>query len=214
MDFNSLFMQSSQRQGILLIVTGPSGSGKTTMCKRAKEEKQARYAISCTTRLPRTGEINGQDYHFLSPEEFKNKIKQGEFIEYAEVHGNFYGTLKSELLSHLQAGIDIVMDIDVQGAENIRQCDNEIIKNSLVDLFVMPEDSQQLRSRLTERATDSEEIINTRMTNAMQEITHVHKFTNLLLSKDKENDYNSFISLLIAERLKNSRIFHPNKTKY
>lgn len=195
----------NSRLGILYLVSGPSGSGKTTLCERIAKENEAYYAISCTTRDPRKGEIHKTDYFFLTLDDFKKRLSNGDFLESAEVHGNLYGTLRSEVLLKLQSGIDVVMDIDVQGADSVRKCDDPIISQSLVDLFVMPESKQELQNRLINRQTDSEEIIQKRMKNALMEIEQCHKYTYLLLSKDKETDYIKFKSLLIAERLKQTR---------
>ena len=105
-----------QPLGTLLVVSGPSGSGKTTLCRRATENGLCVYSISCTTRQPRPGEVNGVDYHFLTPAEFDARVERGDFLEYAEVHGNRYGTLKADILTLLEQGKNVVMDIDVQGA--------------------------------------------------------------------------------------------------
>lgn len=193
------------RTGILFLVSGPSGSGKTTLCERLQSENEAHYAISCTTRQPRDGETHGKDYFFLSQEEFLTKKENSEFIEHAEVHGNYYGTLSSEVTDTISEGKDVVMDIDVQGAYSIRNSANSMIINALVDIFVMPETKEELRTRLVGRSTDSEEIIKKRMLNAQREIDQHQKYTYLLLSKDKEHDYLNFKSVLLAERLKQSR---------
>ena len=107
----------SSRTGILLLVSGPSGSGKTTLCRKLANDGEAVYSTSCTTRPMREGEKDGHDYHFLTRDEFMLRAESGDFLEHAEVHGNFYGTLKSEVLDHLHKGTDVVMDIDVQGAQ-------------------------------------------------------------------------------------------------
>lgn len=197
---------TQKRTGMLLLVSGPSGSGKTTLCRRSADEGLANYAVSCTTRAPRDGEINGQDYFFLSIEEFKQKITAQDFIEYAEVHGNYYGTLKSEVISNIQQGKDVVMDIDVQGADLIRQCPDPLIQQALVQLFVMPPNEQELLKRLTGRGTDSPEIIERRMKNSLEEMQQWHKYTYSLVSADKETDYTKFKALLVTESLKVSRI--------
>lgn len=196
----------SQRTGILLVVSGPSGSGKTTLCRRLAGENEAHYSISCTTRSPRPGETNGKDYHFLSREEFLSKRQNGEFLESAEVHGNLYGTLRSEVIQYLQAGQDVVMDLDVQGAELVRKCEDASIRCALVDLFVMPADEQELFNRLSNRGTDSAEVIQLRMKNAMEEISQWPKYTYRLLSGTQEEDYARFKSLIVAERLRISRM--------
>ena len=195
-----------KRQGILLLVSGPSGSGKTTLCERLQSNGEAYYAISCTTRAPRPGETHGKDYFFLSKEEFLQQVQDGAFIEHAEVHGNFYGTPKSEIIEKLLNGQDVVMDIDVQGAASVRSCDDATIQQSLVDLFITPPSEEELRNRLVSRQTDSEEIIATRMKNSLEEMKESDKYTYLIVSADRETDYNKFSSLLFSERLRQSRL--------
>lgn len=197
---------STKRTGILLLVSGPSGSGKTTLCRRLADEGEAIYSTSCTTRPPRDGERDGHDYHFLSHEAFQQKVRDGQFLEYAEVHGNFYGTLKSEILAHLTSGTDVVMDIDVQGADLVRSCKDEHIHASLVDLFVMPKTESELLDRLAGRGSDAQDVIELRMKNALGEIANWPKYTYRLLSDTREQDYMQFKSLLLAERLKVSRL--------
>lgn len=201
----SLSPKTSSRTGILLLVSGPSGSGKTTLCRRLADENQAIYSTSCTTRPPREGERHGHDYYFLSQYEFEQRIEAGDFLEHAKVHGNFYGTLKSEVLDHIVAGTDVVMDIDVQGADQVRACPDPAICTALVDLFVMPPTNEELRKRLTGRGTDSEEVIALRMKNALDEIEARSKYSYCLLSGTHAEDYPRFKSLLIAERLRACR---------
>jgi guanylate kinase len=196
------------RSGILFLVSGPSGSGKTTLCRKLADEGEARYSTSCTTRQPRPGEVNGRDYHFLSHEAFDEKVAAGEFLEHATVHGNSYGTLLSEVTCHLAAGIDVVMDIDVQGAAQVRRCTDAQICIALVDLFVMPPSEEELRVRLTGRQTDSEEVIALRMKNALAEMEHWPSYQYRLISATREEDYCRFKSLLVAERLRVARIQH------
>lgn len=196
----------SARTGILLVVSGPSGSGKTTLCRRLADAGEVRYSISCTTRPPRPGEENGRDYHFLSKEDFHRQLEAGAFLEHAEVHGNFYGSLKSEVISHLQNGIDVVMDIDVQGAEQVRECQDADIRRAFVDLFVMPPNEEELHARLAGRGTDSEDVIALRMTNALEEMRHWPRYAYRLVSSTREDDYARFLALVTAERLRVSRI--------
>ncbi|MDF1713691.1 MAG: guanylate kinase [Akkermansiaceae bacterium] len=196
----------TSRTGILLLVSGPSGSGKTTLCRRLADEKEAHYAISCTTRPPREGEVDGRDYHFLSKDDFTARIDGGEFLEHAEVHQNYYGTLKSEVLNHLAAGTDVVMDIDVQGADQVRSCPDTQIKTALIDLFVMPPSEEELLARLTGRGTDAEEVIALRMKNALEEMRHWPEYSYRIISATREEDYLNFKSLILAERLRVSRL--------
>ena len=188
------------------MVSGPSGSGKTTLCRRLADEKEAHYSISCTTRLPRDGEIDGKDYHFLTTKDFQSRIDASEFLEHAKVHENYYGTLKTEVVNQLAVGIDVVMDIDVQGANQVRSCSDSQIKVALIDLFVMPPSEEELRSRLTGRGTDTEEIIALRMRNALEEMEHWPEYSYRLISATREEDYLNFKSLMVAERLRVSRL--------
>ena len=194
------------RTGILLVVSGPSGSGKTTLCRRLAESGEAHYSISCTTRSPRPGEENGKDYHFLTHEDFAQRLSAGDFLEHATVHGNLYGSLKSEVISYLTAGTDVVMDIDVQGAEQVRNCPDAEILRAFTDLFVMPPSEDELFQRLSGRGTDHPDVIALRMENALEEMGHWKSYIYQLLSSNREEDYAKFQSLITAERLRVSRI--------
>ena len=202
----------SARTGILLVVSGPSGSGKTTLCRRLAESGEAHYSISCTTRAPRPGEVNGKDYHFLTLQDFQQRLDAGDFLENAVVHENLYGSLKSEVIAFLQAGTDVVMDIDVQGADQIRSCQDPEIQRAFVDLFVMPPSEEELRARLSGRGTDSEEIIALRMANALDEMKNWNRYAHCLLSTTKESDYAKFQSLVTAERLRVARLIQSSVT--
>ena len=196
----------SRRKGILLVVSGPSGSGKTTLCRRLADEGEAGYSVSCTTRAARPGEVHGRDYHFLTRGEFMARREAGDFLESAEVHGNLYGTLKSEVIGPLAVGIDIVMDLDVQGAAQVRACADEAIRLSAIDLFVMPANEEELHVRLSGRGTDSAEVIALRMRNALEEIKHWPEYTYRLLSGSREQDYALFKSIITAELMRVSRL--------
>ena len=190
--------------GQLYLVSGPSGSGKTTLCQRLAAEGLAYYSISCTTRAPREGEANGEHYHFLSEDEFNRRVAAGDFLEHARVHNNQYGTLTSEVTRFLEAGKDVVMDIDIQGAAIVRENTNPIIQKSLLDLFVMPANDEELESRLRGRGTDPEEVISLRLKNARAEIKHWPHYTYRLLSSDRETDFHLFKELLLTQRLRTS----------
>jgi guanylate kinase len=193
---------------MLLVVSGPSGSGKTTLCRRLADSGEVRYSTSCTTRSPRPGELDGRDYHFLTRKDFEARIAAGDFLEHAEVHGNFYGSLKSEVLGHLESGTDVVMDIDVQGAAQVRRCGDPAIQRAFVDLFVMPPGEDELRARLSGRGTDSAETIALRMSNALDEMRHWPEYSYLLLSSTREEDYARFLALVTTERMRIPRIHH------
>ncbi len=183
--------------GTLLIVSGPSGSGKTTLCRRAEADGLTAYSISCTTRAPRPGERQDVDYHFLSREEFDAKVAAGEFLEHATVHGNSYGTLKSDIVDNLLAGRNIVMDIDVQGAASIRACEDPIIRRAYADVYIhIP--SAELEARLRGRMTDAEDVIRLRLHNAAEEDARRGEYQYELISADREHDYACFTTLLSA----------------
>jgi guanylate kinase len=196
----------SARTGMLLVVSGPSGSGKTTLCRRLADSGEVRYSISCTTRPPRPGEVDGRDYHFMDRPDFEARLQAGDFLEHAIVHGNFYGSLKSEVVARLDAGVDVVMDIDVQGAAQIRLSADPTIRRAVVDLFVMPSGEDELRARLSGRGTDAEDVIALRMANALEEMKHWPQYTYLMISSTREEDYSRLLALVNSERLRCSRI--------
>jgi len=195
-----------ERTGMLLVVSGPSGSGKTTLCRRLADAREARYSISCTTRPARPGEVDGTDYHFLSGGEFERRLQTGAFLEHALVHGNLYGTLQAEVLSHLNRGIDVVMDIDIQGAAQVRNCTDPQVRRAVVDLFVMPPSEAELHARLSGRGTDGAQTIALRMANALEEMRHWREYSYVLQSSTREEDYAKFLALVTAERLNVARI--------
>ncbi len=189
--------------GTLLIVSGPSGSGKTTLCRRAEAAGLTGYSISCTTRAPRPGERQDVDYHFLSRENFDAKVAAGEFLEHATVHGNSYGTLKSDIVNNLLAGRNIVMDIDVQGAASIRACEDPIIRRAYADVYIhVP--AAELEARLRGRQTDAEEVIQLRLHNAAMEDARKGEYQFELVSADREHDYAGFTALLTALSMRTS----------
>lgn len=196
-----------QRCGILCVVSGPSGSGKTTLCRRFSDsDPEAVYAISATTRAPRDGEVDGKDYFFLTREDFEAKATRGEFLEYAEVHGNFYGTLKSEVLNHIRAGRDVLMDIDVQGAELVRNQTDETIAGSLVDIFILPPSDEELMVRLSGRGTETQEQLDLRLLNAREEMRHWQAYDYTVVSSDRETDFATFSAIISGERCRSSRL--------
>lgn len=189
--------------GTLLIVSGASGSGKTTLCRRAEAAGLTAYSISCTTRAPRPGEKDGVDYYFLTPEEFAAKVAAGEFLEHACVHGNSYGTLRSEVVRLLESGQHVVMDIDVQGAASIRSCDDPTIRRAYADVYIhVP--AAELEARLRGRQTDSEDTIRLRLHNAAMEDARQGEYQYCLISGDREQDYARFVALLSALSMRTS----------
>ncbi len=189
--------------GTLLIVSGPSGSGKTTLCRSAEADGLTAYSVSCTTRAPRPGEQDGVDYHFLSPAAFQARVAAGDFLEHATVHGNSYGTLKSDITRLLQSGHNVVMDIDVQGAAGIRSCPDPIIRRAYADVYIhVPAD--ELEARLRGRQTDSEDTIRLRLHNAAMEDARQSEYQYALVSQDREHDYALFTALLASLGMRTS----------
>lgn len=189
-----------QRTGVLFVLSAPSGAGKTTLTTALRQKPDFVYAVSCTTRPPRRGEIDGEDYFFLGEEEFAARIAAGEFLEHAEVHGRRYGTLKKTVIEQLQNGVDVLIDIDTQGAATIRACDDAFIQAALADVFIMPPSLEELRHRLTKRGTETAEQIETRIANAAAEMKHWREYRYTLISGSMEEDIEKFRAVMRAER--------------
>lgn len=195
-----------QRSGILFVLSAPSGAGKTTICTSLRQKPDFVYAVSCTTRTPRPGEVEGEDYYFLSGDEFDRRVANGEFLEYAEVHGRKYGTLKSTVLDNISRGIDVLIDIDTQGAASIRSCGDQVIADALVDVFIMPPHLDELRRRLKKRGTESEEQITIRLNNAAAEMIRWREYKYTIISGSMEEDIEKFRAVMRAERYLSRRI--------
>lgn len=166
------------KKGKLFVVSGPSGAGKSTITRLIIErEKELFLATSATTRAARKGEINGEDYYFFSKDLFLEKVKNGDFLEYACVHGNYYGTLKSEVEKKIDEGKNIILEIDVQGGEQVKDKFSETIL-----VFVTTPSEEELKRRLTGRATDSEEVIKTRLENSIAELKYQDRYDYVIVN--------------------------------
>ena len=188
------------RQGILFVLSAPSGGGKTTLTTALRQTPDFAYSVSCTTRLRRPGEVEGEDYYFLSVEEFRRAVAAGEFLEHAEVHGNLYGTLRENVLRHLRVGKDVLIDIDTQGAATIRASTDPGIRDALADIFIMPPSLEELRRRLSRRGTETPAQIERRLFNAAAEMEHWPEYQYFILSASVEEDLQKFRAIMKAER--------------
>lgn len=198
---------SPKRLGILCVVSGPSGAGKTTLCHAlSKADPNVVYSVSCTTRNPRPGEEDGRDYHFLERGEFLARVDAGDFLEHAPVHDRHYGTLRSSVVEQLEQGLDVVMDIDVAGAAQVRSSEDPLIVAARVDIFVRPTSRDELAERLASRGTEGQEEFDLRMKNALDEIDHWPLYQYQILSGTREEDFARFQTIVEAERLRTSRI--------
>ncbi len=193
-------------KGILFVISAPSGAGKTTLISSLRQKPDFIYSISCTTRAPRPGEVHGEDYYFLSEAEFQRHIEAGDFLEYAEVHGLHYGTLKSTVIEHLQRGVDVLIDVDTLGAASIRSCPDSFIQEALADVFIMPPGLDELAKRLRKRGTESEEQIAIRLKNAASEMEKWRHYRYTLVSGSMEEDIEKFRAIMRAERYKSTRL--------
>jgi guanylate kinase len=195
-----------QRLGILFVVSAPSGAGKSTLLYALRQTPDFVYSVSCTTRAPRPGEIDSEDYHFVSPEEFQRRLSAGDFLEYAHVHGNYYGTMRGAVIEQLRAGVDVLIDIDVQGARQIRDDANQEIRASIADIFIMPPSLEELRRRLTKRGTETAEQIEIRLHNAAAEMEVWRNYRYTIISGSVEEDLQKFRAIMRAERYLSRRM--------
>jgi guanylate kinase len=194
------------RHGILFVVSAPSGAGKTTLVERIRKNPNLFYSVSCTTRAPRTGEIEGEDYQFLSDADFRERVNKGHFLEHAQVHGDRYGTLREPVVTSLKGGSDVLIDIDTQGAAAIRSCDDPLIRDALADVFIMPPDLDELRKRLRNRGTETTQQIDSRLAAAAREMEHWRDYRYTIISGSVEQDLQRFRQIMEAESYLSRRL--------
>jgi len=191
-----------QRFGIMLVISSPSGAGKTTLARKIiKEDNNLELSISVTTRKPRNIEKNKVDYIFVSDKKFNNMIVNDEFLEYASVFGNRYGTPKNPTLKKIKLGKDILFDIDWQGTQALKEKEPK----HLVSVFILPPSTKELEKRLLNRAQDSQEEVRKRMSEASSEITHWAEYDYVIINDNLEYTLEKLKSILQAERLKRFR---------
>jgi guanylate kinase len=195
-------MKKPKRRGLMLVLSAPSGAGKTTLAHLLlKVDKHIHPSISYTTRAPRDGEIHGEHYFFVDEQTFLRMVKEGEFLEYVEVFGNYYGTPKHYVEQYLEKGEDVVFDIDWQGHRSLTQ----MARQDVVSVFILPPSKKELLERLQRRAKDTNETIELRMRKANSELQHWQEYDYSIVNKDLDESLKKLLAILRAERLKKTR---------
>jgi len=190
------------RHGILFVVSAPSGGGKSTILRALlSSDDTLDYSVSVTTRPPRPGEVHGQSYWFVAEEEFKRMIKQGQFYEWARVHDYLYGTRKDLIAEKLSKGRDVLLDLDIQGALNVKR-----LSPNAVIIFLLPPSLAELEKRLRERKLDSEEIIQVRLSNGRKELEHTGKYDYVIVNDALDETIETAKAIIRAERARTSRL--------
>jgi len=190
-----------QRRGLLYVLSSPSGAGKSTIARMLMESDDGvAMSVSATTRPIRPGETDGEDYHFVGDEKFDEMVAGGAFLEWAHVFGYRYGTLKSEVMKVIEGGRDVLLDIDWQGTQQLKQVDPDIVR-----VFILPPSMTELERRLRARGTDSDEVVQRRMDRAAAEISHWAEYDYVLINNDAEKCRELVHNILKAERIKATR---------
>ncbi|SEP58890.1 guanylate kinase [Thalassovita taeanensis] len=190
----------SQRRGLLIILSSPSGAGKSTLSRALRDwDPTIRFSVSATTRSPRPGEIDGQDYHFLTEDQFKRDVASGEMLEHAHVFGNFYGSPKGPVQAAIDAGQDVLFDIDWQGAQQIR---NSALGAHTLSIFILPPSITELHRRLVSRDQDSPDVIARRMQKSWDEISHWDGYDFVLVNDDLTKTTADLKTIVTATRLR------------
>ncbi|WP_409361763.1 guanylate kinase [Bartonella heixiaziensis] len=193
--------KSNQRRGFLFILSSPSGAGKSTLSRLLLKEEQLELSISMTTRQKRSSEVDGLHYHFISKQEFECKRDSDEFIEWAEVHGNYYGTSRETVENALKSGQDMLFDIDYQGTKQLQKK----MPGDTVSVFILPPSMKELISRLHRRAEDTQDVINLRLKNARMEMQHWRSYDYVVINEDINQSLLFIKSIYLAETVKRER---------
>ncbi len=200
----------ADRRGLLIILSSPSGAGKSTLARRLRDwDPTIRFSVSATTRAPRPGEVNGQDYHFVDEAEFKASVAEGGMLEHAHVFGNFYGSPKAPVQRAIDAGEDVLFDIDWQGAQQIR---NSTLGQHTLSIFLLPPSIGELRRRLESRGQDDAETIARRMQKSWDEISHWDGYDHVLINDDLDVTEDQLKTIITATRLR--RLQQPHLTEH
>ncbi len=201
-------MKIPKQPSLLFILSGPAGCGKTTLCEALLAVYPSlNRVVTATTRPARKGEVDGVDYYFLSPQSFESKIKAGEFYEYAKVHTNTYGTLKGEIRGKLDQGVDLLLNIDVQGAATFRQASQSdpLLAGRVVSVFIEPPSMEELERRLRGRASESEATMRVRLETARMELEQAGEYDYRLLSGERADDFKRIEAIYLAEKMRQRR---------
>ena len=189
------------RKGLLLVVSGPSGAGKGTICKALlNKNDQIKLSVSATTRKPRNGEVHGVNYFFMEKEEFTKMIENGEFLEYAQIYDNFYGTPKAAIIECLEKGQDVILEIEMQGARQIKE-----VYPEGVFIFELPPSLEELKSRIVGRGTETQEEIEKRFSCAFEEINQIVNYDYFIVNEDIEKSVSDVEAIICAEKNKVTR---------
>lgn len=196
-------MEMRKRRGLLIILSSPSGAGKTTLARRLMGwDETLGFSISATTRAPRPGETDGQDYHFVDEATFKAMVREGGMLEHAHVFGHFYGSPLAPVEAAIEAGRDVLFDVDWQGAEQIK---HSALRDHVLSVFVLPPSIAELRRRLIGRGQDTPEVIHKRMQKSWDEISHWHGYDYVLINDDLESTFERLRTIVAAERLRQAQ---------
>ena len=200
----------SSKGGKMIILSSPSGAGKTTLVKKISQNKDYKVSMSHTTRTPRSNELNGADYYFISHEEFQKLINENAFLEYASVFKNLYGSTKQQVINHLKNGYNVLFDIDWQGAQQIK---NQTLNYDLITFFILPPSREILYQRLISRGENKEEIIQMRMKQFESDILHWHEYDFVVINQDLDECYKKIIGYLEKKEKYNKLLIqnHINK---
>lgn len=194
--------EAIQRRGLMLVLSSPSGAGKTTLSRQLLDnDPHIQLSVSCTTRAKRPSEKNGVDYHFVDTPTFRGMIERGEFLEYAEVFGNYYGTPRAPVEAALGMGRDVLFDIDWQGTQQLQ----DKVKADLVTVFILPPSTRDLEKRLLTRAQDPKEVVAQRMAKAAEEMSHYDAYDYVIVNRDIATSLRNLKAILDSERLKLER---------
>ena len=191
------------RRGLLIILSSPSGAGKSTLARALRQwDDTLRFSVSATTRAPRTGEVDGQDYYFVSEETFKRQVSDKEMLEHARVFGNYYGSPQGPVSEAIEAGRDVLFDIDWQGAQQIS---TSALKDHVLSIFILPPSITELHRRLVSRGQDDDEVIEKRMQKSWDEISHWDGYDYVLVNDDLATTEERLKTIISAERLRASQ---------